>query len=223
MSDKSKSDEIGVLDPEWDRAWYQLRSDGFSDSDIWDMVRSVDDATWLEDPPPGKEKQHYFVLLISKIIELRECVYNNEDRPPLEWIEAGILVSILCSSAWENEQARENFFKRQWAISLGPRNRTSLAKRAIEYILREAPGGSPANQERGLNLERFRHFVGESCRITVNGTTIEITAIEDDDDKKIIGYVFEDRDLPASKDTKMTPISTIRGIVARLNKQPPIK
>ena len=46
MSDGPELDESNFLDPEWNRAWYQLRNAGWPDFAIWDMVASVDDAGW---------------------------------------------------------------------------------------------------------------------------------------------------------------------------------
>ncbi len=70
MSDDPELDETNFLDPEWNRAWYQLRHLCYLDPEIWDMVASVDDADWPEDPPPGKAREYYYAELIHNHIGL---------------------------------------------------------------------------------------------------------------------------------------------------------
>ena len=70
----------------------------------------------------------------------------------------------------------------------------------------------------GRDLKRFKHYVGIGERIKVNGTSIEITSVENARGK-IIGYVFENCDLPSNQTTKMTPMSTIRSIICRRRKK----
>jgi len=178
----------------------------------------------------------YKLLLIRHIQYLRDQL-SNGNQSPIDWIWNGYLIAWFQFMGSLNENEKIWFSELQRANQKGTRNRTTLAQIAVENILGEAPqfpGTVPFRSEeqqialdnarkdeiseRGRDLERFRHFVGESCRIKVNGTTIEITSAESRG--KITGYVFENRDLPSNEAPPMTPMVTIRSIIFRLNNQP---
>jgi len=103
----------------------------------------------------------------------------------------------------DDVKAGESFEKRlselQSTRAKKPRNRTSLARTAVRFVLREAamyPGirssvdletqnnweGCYAGFEikRGRSLARYRHFVGCECRLQGRGIDIEVTVIEDE-------------------------------------------
>jgi len=238
MSDESYIDVNSVLDRPEKWARKSLRDDGYSDAFI-DKWIQVDDGLPLEVALELITSEcDYKLLLIRHIQHLRDQL-SNGDQTPMDWIWDGYLISWFQFMGSLNESEELWFSELQRANQKGTRNRTSLAQMAVKYILGEAPlfpGTAPfrseeeqialdnarkdAISERGRDLERFRHFVGKSCRIKVNGTTIEITTVEDARGKTIIGYVFENRDLPSNETPPMTPMVTIRSIISRMINQP---
>ena len=176
----------------------------------------------------------YKFLLIRHIQNLRDQL-SDGNQSPMDWVWDGFLIAWFHHAGSLSEDEKIWFGELQRKNQKKTRIRFSLPKTAIEYILRvadEFPGTVPfrnedqqidlentrkdATSSRGRDLERFRHFVGESCRIKVDGTTIEITSVENTRGK-IIGYVFENRDLPSNQTPPMTSMSTIRNIIWRLN------
>ena len=240
MSEESFIDVYSVLDQSEKWARESLRKDGYSDAFIDELIQ-VDDGLPLEVALELITSEcDYKILLIRHVQYLRDQL-SNGNQSPIDWIWDGYLIAWFHHASSHSESEKIWFSELQSKSGSGSKNRTSLAQIAIDYILREAdafPGTVPfiseeqqialdnarkdAIPKRGRDLERFRHFVGKSCRIKVNGTTIEITSVEDARGKTIIGYVFENRDLPSNDYERppMTPMTTIRSIISRLNSQP---
>ena len=217
MSDESFIDVNSVLDQPEKWARESLWDDGYSDAFIDEWIQ-VDDGLDLEVALELITSEcDYKLLLIRHIQHLRDQL-SNGDQTPMDWIWDGYLISWFQFMGSLNESEKLWLSERQSKIGSGAKNKTSQAQIAVEYILQVAP--LDTTQERGRDLERFRHFVGKSCRIKVNGTTIEITSVEVTRRKTIIGYVFENRDLPSNERPPMTPMTTIRSIISRLNSQP---
>jgi len=238
MSDESYIDVDSVLDRPEKWARESLRDDGYSDAFIDEWIQ-VDDGLPLEVALELITSECDLKLLLIRHIQHLRDQLSNGDQTPMDWIWDGYLISWFQFMGSLNESEKLWFSERQSKIGSGPKNKTSLAQIAVENILREAdafPGTVPfrsgdqqidldnarkdAISKRGRDLERFRHFVGIARRIKVNGTTIEITSVEDIRGKTIIGYVFENCDLPSNEDPPMTPMTTIRSIISRLNNQP---
>ena len=238
MSDELFIDVDSVLDRPEKWARESLRDDGYSDAFIDEWIQ-VDDGLPLEVALELITSECDLKLMLIRHIQHLRDQLSNGDQTPMDWIWDGYLISWFQFMGSLNESEKLWFSERQSKIGSGPKNKTSLAQIAVEYILGEAPlfpGTAPFRSEdkqidlenmrkdaipkRGRDLERFRHFVGESCRIKVNGTTIEITSVENARGKTIIGYVFENRDLPSNERPPMTPMTTIRSIIFRLNNQP---
>lgn len=217
MNDESISDEIDVLDPEWKRAWGQLRASGYSDDEIWAMAASVEDASWPEDPPPGKEKEHYYAELIDYILNLRDRVLN-EEQPPSVWIEAGILVSVLCSLAGQTDQAKDDFSKRQKSNSQGTRNRKSLINDVVDFVMDTIPSGE-------RNLDGFRRYIQGADRLKLSSAVIEVTPYENEAGK-ITHYVLEDKGKSELAEDALihVPVGSITSSISRyperLSKRP---
>jgi len=240
MSDESFIDVNSVLDQPEKWARESLRDDGYSDAFIHKWIQ-VDDGLPLEVALELITSECDYKLLLIRHIQYLRDQLSNGDQTPMDWIWDGYLISWFQFMGSLNESEKLWLSERQSKIGSGPKNRTTLAQIAVKNILGEAtefPGTVPFRSEeqqialdnarkdailgRGRDLERFRHFVGKSCRIKVNGTTIEITSVEDARGKTIIGYVFENRDLPSNDYERppMTPMTTIRSIISRLNSQP---
>lgn len=237
MNDESFIDVDSVLDKPEKWARESLRNDGLSDTfvDAWiQMDSGLDLEVALKLVTSESE---YKMLMIQYIEKLRDRL-STENQSPMEWIWDGYLLAWFQFTGSMNESEKIWFSELQAKRGGGPRNRTSLAQKAINCVLQEAdefPGTvqlrCPKQQlsldnerkgalpMRGLDLERFRHFVGKDNRIKVDGATIEITSVEDTKGK-IIGYVFENRDLPSNENPDMTPLATIRSIISRRNSQP---
>ncbi len=238
MSDESFIDVNSVLDQPEKWARESLRDDGYSDALIDEWIQ-VDDGLDLEDALELITSERDLKLLLIRHIQHLRDQLSNGNQSPIDWIWDGFLIAWFHHAGSHSESEKIWFSELQSKSGSGSKNRTSLAQMAIEYILREAdafPGTVPFRSEeqqidlenirndaisgRGRDLERFRHFVGEHRRVKVNGTTIEITSVEDARGKTIIGYVFENRDLPSNEAPPMTPMTTIRSIIFRLNNQP---
>ena len=235
MNDDSFVDAHSLLDRSEKWARDSLHDYGYSDTFIDEWIQ-VDDGLDLETALELITTEHEYKLMLIRHIDYLRDQLSNGDQSPIDWICNGYLL------AWFLQAGSMNEIEELWFSELQsknakkkPRNRASLAKTAIEYVLQNAPahpgttpGASPEKQakldvarahmieDRGRELARFRHCVGEQCRITINGTTIEITSVEDDWGR-IIGYVFENLDLPANKSPPMTKMNTIRKIISRLN------
>ena len=186
INDESFIDVHSVLDRPEKWARESLRNDGYSDAFIDEWIQ-VDDGLPLEVALELITSECDLKLLLIRHIQHLRDQLSNGDQTPMDWIWDGYLISWFQFMGSLNESEELWFSELQRAKQKGTRNRTTLAKMAVEYILHVAPLDMP--QERGRDIERFRHFVGESCRIKVNGTTIEITSVEDRG--KINGYVFD--------------------------------
>ncbi len=236
MIDESFVDAASVLDESENWARESLHDNGYSDAfiDAWlQFDDGLDFETALE---LLLSEDDCKLLLIRRIQELRDQI-SNGDQSLLDGIVDGHLIARLeLTGSWN--EIEENWLReRQRRIQKPSRKRISLAKIAVHYILGEAPmfPGTVQNKSEdkqldldnlrsigtvsswGRDLKRFKHYVGIGERIKVNGTSIEITSVENRG--KIIGYVFENCDLPSNQTTKMTPMSTIRSIICgRKNK-----
>ena len=238
MSDESFIDVNSILDQPEKWARESLRDDGYSDAFI-DKWIQVDDGLPLEVALELITSECDYKLLLIRHIQYLRDQLSNGNQSPIDWIWDGFLIAWFYHAGSHSEIEKIWFSELQSKSGSGSKNRPSLAQIAVKNILREAdafPGTVPFRSEeqqialdnarkdaipkRGRDLERFRHFVGESCRIKVNGTTIEITSVENARGKTIIGYVFENRDLPSNERPPMTPMTTIRSIIFRLNNQP---
>lgn len=73
-----------------------------------------------------------------------------------------------------------SFSEYQSWVARHPRNRTSLAREAIEFILRRTMTGNAKVWERGTHLRRFRDFVGYGCRLEDGDLDVDITLIDDE-------------------------------------------
>lgn len=226
-----------LLDQSEKWARESLRDDGFSDAfidawiefdDGWDLKEALDLIM--------AEHDHKF-LLIRHIGYLRDRL-SNGNRSPIDWVWDGFLIAWFHHAGSLSDSEKLWFSELQKNNQKQMRKRLSLAKIAVHHILGEAdefPGTVPFRNEdkqinlenirkgavssRGRDLERFRHFVGKKDRIKVNGTSIEITSVENSR-HKIVGYVFENRDLPSNEDPPTTPMTTIRSIISRRKSQP---
>ena len=236
MNDEPNIDAYYVLDETENCARESLRAEGYSAADIDALIESDDELESKIASFPVMEKHEYNILLIRHIQNLRDHL-SDGSQSSQDFVLDGYMLAWYGYLGSIDDLSQSVFSMLQSDRAKRPRNRISLAQRAIEFILREAdafPGTVPfrseeqqialdnarkdAISERGRDLERFRHFVGKSCRIKVNGTTIEITSVENRG--TIIGYVFENCDLPSNEDPPMTPMTTIRSIISRLNNQP---
>ena len=185
-----------------------MRASGHSDDEIWAMAASVDDASWPEDPPPGKEKEYYLSELINDILILSDKVLN-EEHPPFFWIEAGIRVSILLHLATQDDQAKDDFLQRQRASSKLPRNRiASSAKLVVEHVLSNLPSGAKP-------YTFFEEYVGADRIVVIDKLEIEVCAVSDDEGK-VIKYGFEK---PGAGKPDWYAQSSIRSIIFRLKNQ----
>ena len=98
-----------------------------------------------------------------------------------------------------DDKAKTWFRELQSKNASRPRNRTTLARESVRYILREADilpgirqhcgiGRQNAWDEnyfrdhpkRGHNLSRFKHYVGAECRLHGKNIDVEVTAFEDE-------------------------------------------
>ena len=236
MNDGSIIDAYYILDETENCARESLRADGYSAADIDALIESDDELESKIASFPVMERHEYNILLIRHIQNLRDHL-SDGSQSSQDFVLDGYMLAWYGYLDSIDDLSQSVFSMLQSDRAKRPRNRISLAQIAIKFILREAdayPGTvefrnedkqidlenerNDAVSRRGRDLERFRHFVGESCRIKVNGTSIEITSVENARGK-IIGYVFENRDLPSSENPPMTPMVTIRSIISRHNDQ----
>lgn len=157
------------------------------------------------------DKRKCLGLLLLKIDDLIEK-FEDEDfsQPAADWVRAGWNIMALASGAGDANLDVSLLSKRQSRYASGPRNRSTLARTAIEYVLREADEfpGTPEIADltkldrhdatfkdivpkRGRQLARFRHYVGEGHRLLGKGIDIEVSAIEDHDGN-VVRYEFFD-------------------------------
>ena len=199
MNDESELDETNFLDPEWNRAWYHLRNAGWPDFAIWDMVASVDDAGWPEDPPPGRAKEYYYVELIHNILDLRQRVLN-EDRPPHEWVLDGLGIGLSLFLADDDSS------QKQRTISRRPRKRITIGRTVVEHVL-----GFASPDEKSYTF--FEQYVGADCRLDIDGNEIGVIATSDEKGK-VIKFGFEE---PGAAKPEWYLQGSIRSIISRLN------
>ena len=209
MSDESYIDVNSVLDRPEKWARKSLRDDGYSDAFIDEWIQ-VDDGLELEDALELITSEcEYKLLLIRHIQYLREQL-SNGDQSPIDWIWDGFLIAWFHHAGSLSESEKIWFSELQRDRAKRPRNRTNVAERAVEYILRKAP-------ERENDMARFRHHVGDWCRLYGKNIDIDVTAIEDeDDDTKVTSYNIFDNE---TDERNIVKEATIRGIIRRLNKQ----
>ena len=186
MNDESGLGETNFLDPEWERAWGKLRHAGYSDSEIWEMAASVEDADWPEDPPPGKTKEHYYAELISRILDLRDKALN-EDHPPSEWILDGMGIAYTLSLAGDADQAKEFLSAHQKRIQRSERNRRGKADDVVDYVLDRLPA-----DEQGM--PGFREYVIRHTTLDMENAKVDVTPIENDRGTPT-HFVFENRSM----------------------------
>ena len=214
MNDESGLGETNFLDPEWERAWGKLRHAGYSDSEIWEMAASVEDADWPEDPPLGNAKEHYYAELISRILDLRDKALN-EDHPPSEWILDGMGIAYTLSLAGDADQAKEFLSAHQKRIQRSERNRKGKADDVVDYVLDRLPA-----DERGMT--EFREYVIRHTTLDLEYAKIDVTPGYDEyDEDTITHYVFENRSI-SDDDPKATvevSFSAVRSSIHRYPKR----
>ena len=106
------------------------------------------------------------------------------------------------------------FSERQSWVAKHPRNRTSLAREAVEFILQTTLRGNLHVSGHGLHLRRFRDFVGHECRLEADGLDIDITLIDDEDGKPVQYRFFCNQTFRIEE----LADSTVRGLVSRVAK-----
>ena len=214
MSDEQYIDVHSVLDQPEKWARESLREDGFTDAFI-DAWIQFDDGWDLQAALELIISEHDYKFLLIRHIQYLRDQLSDAEQSPIDWVWEGFLIAWLHRAGSLSEDEKIWFSNLQRENQKGARNRTSLPKMAVEYIVQKTPPYTA--QERGGEIEFFRNFVGELCRITVKGITIDITSVEVTRRKTIIGYVFDDPNLPSNEIPGMTPMSTIRSIISRRN------
>lgn len=234
MNEESFIDANSLLDRAEKWARESLQNNGYSHAFIGAWIE-VDDGLELEDALELITSEcDYKLLLIRHIQYLRDRL-SNGDQSPIDWILDGYMISWFHHEGSFSESEKVWFSELQSERAKRPRNRTSVAKRAVEYILREAPEfpatvplrglgkqidldniRKDAVQKRGRDLARFRHFVGAERRLFGKNIDIEVTAIEDDDGKVIEYDIFDSK----TNERNILKEATIRSIIFRLKNQP---
>ena len=177
MSDESYVDVNSVLDQPEKWARESLRQAGYSDAFI-DAWVEFDDGLDLETALELIISEHdYKFLLIRHIQNLRDQL-SDGNQSPMDWVWEGFLIAWFHHAGSLSEDEKLWFSNLQRKNQKETRNRISLPKTAIEFILRvadEFPGTVPfrsedrqinlentrkdATSSRGRDLERFRHFI----------------------------------------------------------------
>ncbi len=214
MNDESYVDVNSVLDQPEEWARESLRDDGITDAFI-DAWIELDDGLDLETALELITWEHEYKLLLIRHIQNLRGQLSDGDQSPEEWVWDGFLIAWLHNATSLSDSEKRWFSDLQKANQKKTRNRTSLPKTAVEYIVQKAPPYTA--QERGGEIEFFRNFVGADCSIEVNGATIDITPVEVTRRKILIGYVFDNPNLSSDEIPDMTPMSTIRSIISRRN------
>ena len=200
------------LEPEWARGWVLLRKEGFSDTEIWDLIASTEDDDWPDEPPKGMDRKYYCAEMLNKILDLKYSVLN-EERSPYEWIEDGLLIAYLLDASGVAQKSDEDYRQRQSENSRGkPRNRYSLVNKVVSAVIARLPTDKH-------NLPGFREHIGESMRLKVDAGIIDVTAVEDERGKTT-AYVLEDTSKSefAEDARKTAPIKTITSAISKINK-----
>ena len=210
MNDDSFVDAHSLLDRTEQWARDSLHDNGYSDTFIDEWIQ-VDDGLDLEAALELITTEHEYKLMLIRHIEYLRDQLLDGDQTPIDWICNGYLISWFVQAGSMKEIEELWFSELQRKNQKGTRKSTSLAKRAVEFILDKAPelpGG-------GSDMDRFRHYAARGPRLYGKNIDIEVTAIENNDGK-VIEYDFFDN---KTFERKIRKEATVRRIIRRLNKQ----